>query len=159
MSYLDKNLLAGEKILFRTKKHWIVFFPPVFWALVSIFLYFQTSPIFQSNSILKNFFLLPAIIALIYLCNQWLVYYFSEFAITNIRIVMREGFFFRHTNDTRLSALASVDVVQGVIGQALDYGTVFINSFGGQKDPFTDIDTPVKFKSVLQEQLYLIQGR
>lgn len=153
MSYLDKNLLEGEKILFRTKKHWIVFFPPVFWALVTIFLYFQPNPILQ------KIIFLPAILALIYLGNQLLLYYFSEFAITNIRIVMREGFFFRHTNDTRLSALATVDVIQGIIGQALDYGTVFINSFGGEKDPFMDIDSPVKFKNALQEQLYLIQKK
>lgn len=153
MSYLDKNLLEGEKILFRTKKHWIVFFPPVFWALATVFLYFQPNPI------LHKIIFLPAILAIIYLCNQLLLYYFSEFAITNIRIVMREGFFFRHTNDTRLSALATVDVVQGIIGQVLDYGTVLINSFGGEKDPFTDMDSPVKFKNILQEQLYLAQKK
>lgn len=153
MSYLDKNLLEDEKILFRTKKHWIVFFPPFFWALVTVFFYFQ------SNPILQKFIFLPAILTLIYLCNQLLLYYFSEFAITNIRIVMREGFFFRHTNDTRLSALAAVDVVQGIMGQVLDYGTVFINSFGGERDPFTDIDSPVKFKNALQQQLYLFQKK
>src|SRR5436190_6324569 len=112
MSFIEKNLLADEKILFRTKKHWIVFFPPVFWALVTIFCFFQ------SNPMLQNIAFLPGILTIIYLGNQLLLYYFSEFAITNIRVVMREGFFFRHTNDTRLTTLATVEVMQGIIGQA-----------------------------------------
>lgn len=148
MSYLDKNLLENEKILYRTKKHWIVFFQPVFWAVVTVIF------LLVSNPILHKIIFLPAILTIIYLGNQLLLYYFSEFAITNIRIIMREGFFFRHTNDTRLSAIATVNVVQGLVGQALDYGTVFINSFGGESDPFMDIDSPVKFKNALQEQLY-----
>ncbi len=148
MSYLDRNLLDGEQILFRTKKHWIVFFPPVFWALVTVFCYYQTNiPVLQTIAFL------PAILTVLYLCNQLFVYFFSEFAITNIRVVMREGFFFRRTNDTRLSALANVDVVQGIVGQALNYGTVFINTFGGERDPYTDIDSPIQFKNILQDQL------
>lgn len=153
MSFLDKNLLENEKILYRTKKHWIVFFPPAFWGIVTIITFFL------SNPILHKIIFLPALLALVFLVNALLIYYFSEFAITNIRIVMREGLFFRHTNDTRLSAIANVAVVQGVVAQLLDYGTVIINSFGGESDPFTDIDTPVKFKNVLQEQLYLQQNR
>ena len=153
MSYLDRNLLNGETILFRTKKHWIVFFAPVFWALATLFLYFQPNPI------MHNFAYVPAILTVLYLLNTLIIYYFSEFAITNIRVVMREGLFFRHINDTRLSALAMVNVVQGIIGQALDFGTVFINSFGGESDPFTDIDSPIKFKNALQEQLFLVQKK
>lgn len=151
MSYLDKNLLENEKILFRTKKHWIVFFPAAFWACVTIFCFYFTHPILQ------KIIFFPAIMTVLYLCNTLLVYYFSEFAITNIRIIMREGFFFRHINDTRLSAIATVNVVQGLIGQVLDYGTVLINSFGGESDPFRDIDSPIKFKNILQEQLFLWQ--
>lgn len=151
MSYIDRNLLDNETILFRTKKHWIVFLPPLFWAIASIFCYSVNNPI------LHKMVFLPAVLMVVYLFNTLLLYFFSEFAITNIRIIMREGFFFRHVNDTRLSSIANVNVAQNLIGQALDYGTVYIQSFGGENDPFRDIDRPGKFKNMLQEQLYLLQ--
>lgn len=150
MSYIDNNLLQGEKILYRTKKHLIIFLAPVFWTLAIAIFYLHPQPM------INKFAFIPTIIAAIYWCNQLLMYYFSEFAITNIRIMMREGFFFRHTNDTRLAAIANITVNQSLLGQALDYGTVFINSFGGESDPFREIDSPVKFQKLLQSQLYTV---
>jgi uncharacterized membrane protein YdbT with pleckstrin-like domain len=151
MSYIEKNLLPGEKILFRTKKNLIVFLPPAFWTLAIIFFWINPNPMIHIMSAI------PAIIALFYLGNQYLIYHFSEFAITNIRISMREGFFYRHTNDTRLASIANITVNQSLLGQALNYGTVFINSFGGESDPFREIDSPVEFQKKLQIELYKFQ--
>ena len=140
MSYIDDNLLPGETITYRTKKHLIVFFFPLFWTIV-IGLFFL-----HPNPVIHKLAFIPAIVAAFYWLNQFLIYRFSEFAVTNIRIMMREGFFYRHTNDTRLASLANVTVNQSLLGQWLDYGTVFINSFGGESDPFREIQSPVKFQ-------------
>lgn len=151
MSYIDKNLLQNEKILFRTKKHWIIFLYPTILTLVVLFCFLSDNPMLQKVTFL------PAIATLLFWGNQLLLYYFSEFAITNIRVMMREGFFIRHTNDTRLSALANVTVNQSLVGQLLNYGTVFINTYGGESDPFREIASPVVFQKKLQEQLYQFQ--
>lgn len=151
MSYIDNNLLPSEKILHRTKKHWIIFLGPVFWTAAIFIFYLNTQPMIHRLAFV------PAIIAAISWGNQLLTYYFSEFAITNIRVMMREGFFFRHTNDTRLAALANVTVNQSLLGQVLQYGTVFINSFGGESDPFREIDSPILFQKCLQAELYGLQ--
>jgi uncharacterized membrane protein YdbT with pleckstrin-like domain len=118
---------------------------------LALFFVLNPNPFVQKASILV------VIAALFYWINQLLMYYFSEFAVTNIRVMMREGFFIRHTNDTRLSALANVTVNQSLIGQWLNYGSVYIHSFGGPSDPFRDIDKPLEFQKILQEQLYAIQ--
>ncbi len=151
MSYIQKNLVPNEKILFQTKKSLIIFTAPVFFSILAIFFLLNANPFVQKAAILA------AIAAGFYWINQLLMYYFSEFAVTNIRVMMREGFFVRHTNDTRLSALANVTVNQSLIGQWLNYGTVFINSFGGASDPFRDIHNPREFEKTLQSQLYSIQ--
>lgn len=153
MTLLDSNLLKDEKILYRTKKHLIIFFAPIFWTLATIICYFH------SNIMIHRLAPLPAVLALLSWVNQLLTYYFSEFAITNIRVMMREGFFFRHTNETRLTTLANVSVSQSLLGQALNYGTVFINSFGGETDPFRDLESPRTFQKALQDQLYLVQKK
>ena len=151
MSYIDKNLLPGETITFRTKKHLIVFFFPLFWTVVIGLFYLQPNPIIHKLAFI------PAIMAIFYWINQYLVYRFSEFAVTNIRILMREGFVYRHTNDTRLASIANVTVNQSLLGQALDYGTLFINSFGGESDPFREIQSPALFQKHLQAELFKIK--
>lgn len=147
MGYIDKNLLPDERILYRTKKNKIIFLTPAF--LTGICCLF----LFNSNPFVVKITFIPAIAALFSWMYEWLDYFTSEYAITTKRILMKEGFFFRHANDTRISTIANVSVNQSLLGQALDYGTVIINTYGGSADPFTEIDQPIKFQRVLQEQV------
>jgi uncharacterized membrane protein YdbT with pleckstrin-like domain len=147
-NYIDKNLLPDEKILYRTKKHWIIFLMPFFLTLVTLFFLLNENPY-----LVKTAYLL-AIVTILYWLNQFLLYVVSDFAITNKRVMMREGFFYRHTNETRLSTVANVGVNQSLLAQLLNYGTVFINTFGGETDSFTELDGPVEFQKRLQELLY-----
>lgn len=151
MSYIQNNLVPNEKILFRTRKSLIIFIAPIFFTLLALFFLLNSNPFVQKAAILV------VIAAGCYWIHQLLMYYFSEFAVTNIRIMMREGFFVRHTNDTRLATLANITVNQSLVGQLFNYGTIFIHSFGGASDPFRDIHQPLEFQKILQEQLYLIQ--
>jgi uncharacterized membrane protein YdbT with pleckstrin-like domain len=151
MSFIEKNLMPNEKILFRTKKNFIIFLGPALWTLVCLFFLTNSNPMVQKVAFL------PLIVALLTWINQGLIYYVSEFAITNVRVMMREGFFIRHTNDTRLAALANITVNQSLLGQVLNYGTVFINSFGGESDPFRDINNPTEFQKNLQTEIYNLQ--
>ena len=36
MSYIEKNLMNGESVLYRGKLHWVVFLWPVIWFIVAI---------------------------------------------------------------------------------------------------------------------------
>lgn len=146
MTALDKNLLPDEQIVFRTKKNIIIFFNPFVWTLATIGFLFIPNPIVHKAAIA------PALASLFFWLNQWLMYITSEFAITNKRIMMREGFFFRHRNETRLSTIANVSVDQSLLGQMFNYGTVFIHAFGGDKDPFTEMSNPNEFQKQLQIQ-------
>lgn len=147
MAYIDKNLFADETILFRTKKSFIIFLSPLCWTIAAIICFFNSNPY-----VVKIAFV-PALAAIFFWLNQIIQYVFSDFAITNKRILMREGFLYRHTNDTRLTTIANVTVNQSLLGQFLKYGTVFINTFGGEADPFTEIDNPFAFQKILQEQI------
>ncbi len=147
MSFIEKNLLTNEQIVFRTQKHLIIFFAPVAWTLAAAICYFNDNPLVQKAS------LLFALIGLFYWLTTYLVYITSEFAVTNLRIMMKEGVFVRHSNETRLSAIAQVSVTQGIPGQILGYGTVAINVFGGDTDVFSGIASPIQFQKHAQEQL------
>lgn len=147
MRYIDQNLLPDEKILYRTKKHVIIFLIPIIFTIGTVFFYFNANPF-----VVKASYILSIATIATWL-NALLIYYTADFAVTNKRISMKEGFFFRHTNDTRLTTIANVTVNQSLLGQLLNYGTVVINTFGGTSDPFSEIDSPIPFQKMLQNRI------
>lgn len=148
MSYIDRNLLPDERILFRTKKHLIIFLVPV---LLTIFSLYATTYML-SNAILAPLVWTPWLVTLIFWAYSGLEYQFSNYAVTNKRIMMREGFFFRHTNEMRVNTISQVNVVQSLLGQILNYGTVSINAFGAF-DAYPLISKPYQFQKQVNEQL------
>lgn len=147
MSYIDKNLIADEHIVYRTKKSWIIFFLPGLWLLAALIC------AVNSNQLVVKLSFLPFAAAIFTGLNQWLIYRTSDYAVTNKRIMMKEGFFVRRSNETRLSSISNVSTSQSLLGQFFNYGAVFINVFGGDIDSFTDIDSPSEFKRQVQQQL------
>ncbi len=147
MSYIDKNLLTDEKIIFRTKKHLIIFLVPMLWTIATAFCFFNENPFLVKAG------LLPAIAGIGSWINNLLIYVTSEFAVTNKRVMMKEGFFFRHSNEIRLATVAKVSITQSLLAQVLNYGTVTLNPFGGAVDSFSEIASPFVFQKQVQEQL------
>jgi len=147
MSYIDQNLLPDERILYRTKKHFIIFFPALILTILVLYIYTLNNPY------LLKFSWLFDIATFIYWGVQWLEYATSEFAVTNKRVMMKEGFFVRHANELRLTTIAQVAIQQSLIGQLLNYGTVGINVFGGSTDVFTLIASPNQFQRYVQVEL------
>jgi uncharacterized membrane protein YdbT with pleckstrin-like domain len=144
---IDKNLLPDEQVIYRTKKHYIIFFTPFIWVLGTIFLLFNPNPLVVKVAVA------PAIAALLTGINQWLNYITSEFVVTNKRVMMKEGFFTRHANELRLATVSNMTVNQSLLGQMLGYGIVVINPFGGNSDIFSDIAQPFEFQKQTQMQL------
>jgi len=147
MSYIDKNLIPGETILYRTKKHLIIFLVPVLWTIATLFCLVNSNPMANMLAIA------PAFAALVTFGYYGLDYVTSEYALTNKRIMMREGFFFRHTNELRLITVSNITVNQSLIGQMLDYGSVIINPFGGQNDVFSLVAKAYEFQKQTQIEL------
>ena len=148
MSYIDRNLLPGERILFRTKKHIIIFLFPVIWTIFS----FYATDYMRTNLILTKLEMIPWLLALLFWGYVGLEYLTSEFVVSNKRVMMREGFFYRHANELRLATIYQVNVDQSLLGQLLNYGIVSINAFGAF-DSFTMIAQPFLFQKKVNEQL------
>lgn len=141
------NLLADEAILYKTKKHFIIFFTPMIWTLAALIFLMIGQPLVNKVAFI------PGLIALGSWLNEFLNYATSVFVITNKRVLMREGFFFKHSNEMRLATIANATVNQSLLGQFLNYGTVILYPFGGNADPFMQIAFPNEFQKELQQQL------
>lgn len=149
MSYIDKQLLADEQIVFKTKKHKIIFFYPI---LLTLFLLLVGTPYMQANEILQSVEWVPWLIALILWGYIGTLYLTSEFVVTNKRVIMREGFFNKHVIELRISSISQVNVDQGILGQLLNYGIVSLNSFGAF-DSFNMLAKPAIFQREVNQQL------
>ncbi len=147
MGYIERNLLDDEKIVYRTQKHPIIFLVPVLWTVVMVVCLVNVNPW------VNKFAIAPGIAAAATWFKQFLNFATAVFVVTNKRILMKEGFFFRHMNDLRLSTISNISVSQSLLGQLLDYGTLLINPFGGENDLFPEIAHPNEFKRQAQMQL------
>ena len=121
MSYVRKNLIAGEQVVFETRRHWIAYF---------------------SLRGVLTLGLLPLV-----------EYWTSEFAITNKRVIVKEGLIYRETLELNLQRVESVSVDQSLFGRMLGYGTLTIIGTGGTRETFHRIAHPLEFRKAVQEQL------
>jgi uncharacterized membrane protein YdbT with pleckstrin-like domain len=167
MSYIEQHLLPEEKVVFSTRKHPIIFMVPVIFLVLTCFLCTDTKLVVNMNNsiyqiarnipVLSFFHRVPALFALLLTIytglQQWLTYVTSDYAVTNRRVVMKEGFFDRYICDTRLNTVSHVTVDQNIVAQMWNYGTITINGFGGNQDSFIQIAKPIEFQKAVQSQL------
>lgn len=144
MSYVKNNLLEKEVILFETGKHWIIFAPVPVWIFLAFLVY--------HFAVLNYFALVPLALATWFSLAGVIEICFSEYAITNQRLFMKEGLVWRTSVETMLSSVAKSELQQSIPGRVLGYGQLIVFGFGGS-NRFSNIRHPKKFQRELSIQL------
>jgi len=143
MSYIQKNLLPDEKLIYRGHRHWIVFAHPVFWLAVCIL--FSVAEGFVGR--LSWFLFLIAVITGI---SATINYTASEIGVTNMRVIIKVGLIARTSLESMLQNIAAIEVEQTVMGRFLGYGTIIVRDYSGTNTPFTLINDPFGFRRAVQ---------
>jgi uncharacterized membrane protein YdbT with pleckstrin-like domain len=107
MSYIEKNLMAGEDIIYRAKLHWVVFLWPIFWFSTAI-------PFYSINTTVGSLFIVIAIITGI---TSFINYLTSEFGVTDKRVIVKVGFIRRNSLEVLLTKIEGIQVNQGILGR------------------------------------------
>ena len=156
MSYLDDNLLDGERIIYRAHLHWTIFGMAILVMLLGvalgIVLYLYEPHYWYLGLILTSIGLLLAIGPLVR-------YVGSEFAVTNKRVLSKTGFIQRESDETLLSKVEAIAVDQGIVGRMLGFGTVRLTGSGGTEDAFAGISHPLEFRRQVQSQVVAYEER
>lgn len=123
-SYVDSNLMAQEKVLYRahTSK----------WSLMPM--------------ILLGILLLVLVVGLFILIWAWIKYKTTEFAVTDRRVIAKTGLVSRRTVEMFLDKVESLNVEQTVAGRLFNYGTVTIRGTGATQEPFGEISAPLELR-------------
>lgn len=145
MSYIDRHLLPGEVVTYRTRLHWKLFVMPVLIALL------MASAIVWALSASKTLYAIPpAVIALGVLFAAWIRRRSSEFAVTNKRVIIKLGVTTTRSMELLLSKVEGITVTQSLMGRLFGYGEIVVTGSGGTQEPFDNIQSPLDFRQAVQ---------
>lgn len=129
-SYVDRNLMTGETVLYRAKIS--------LWGL--------------APSLVLGLLLIPVVgLGLVFLVWVWIVYATTEFALTDKRVIAKTGLIARRTVEMFLDKVESLNVTQGIFGRLLDFGTVTLVGTGATKEPIRSVSAPLMLRRHFME--------
>jgi membrane protein YdbS with pleckstrin-like domain len=147
--YIDDILQPGEKVLYASNLHWIVYWKAILAWIVACTLLVLSRTTLTENLIL--FYLASAAVvslaALYWSVRAWFQRWTTETDVTNLRVVHKTGFITRKTFEISVDKVASVEVEQGILGRMLNYGDVVIENMGNDNQKIETIASPLAFRS------------
>jgi uncharacterized membrane protein YdbT with pleckstrin-like domain len=167
MSYVEKNLMPGETVVYRTRLHWIVIFWPIvlslLFAVAGLVLLARTMTGASDTSDRSTPILVAGVILLVVGFVSFGVALLkrnaTEMAVTDRRVIVKQGIGSRRTLELLLSKVESIDVEESVTGRVLGFGTVIVRGTGGTPEPFETIGHPIEFRKQVQQQIEKSQER
>jgi uncharacterized membrane protein YdbT with pleckstrin-like domain len=152
MGYVDENLIPGEQILFLASPHWACFITPslpFLFALVLILMSLRS----DAQGFYACLGLVFAFLGISEAARTGLVFFTTEFALTDRRIIAKTGLLRRRSLELLLAKVESIQVSQPLVGRILDYGTVIVVGTGGTHQPFRFISRPHELRRQVNARL------
>lgn len=132
MSYLEQSLSKDEVIFKVFKFHWIIKLV-IFLCLILSLITFG----------------ITLIIALYFV----IMLYTTEQAITNKRVVFKNGLIARKTEEMNLNRVETVEVEQSILGRIFGYGNVKLTGTGSSFVIFKFVEDPLEVRKIITEAL------
>ena len=141
--YVQSILQPGERLLYSTTIHGIIYLPGVLCLAVAAAC-FAASAVFPPLLIGVGIF---AIIGMMLVCRAWFRRWTKESEITTLRVIYKEGFISRQTFEMSLDKVESVDVAQSVLGRIFNWGDVEVFGVGEGRKKIKMIAAPLEFRN------------
>tara|TARA_Y100000294_G_C8376390_1_gene264879 strand:- start:67 stop:561 length:495 start_codon:yes stop_codon:yes gene_type:complete len=163
MSYIKSNLDTGEKLKWnaRISIKAMILSSIIFYILGILASYFFSDLIIKE--VLSVFFkinigtagiVILTVLTIIILMTPFYIftYYSSDFAVSNKRVISKQGIISRNVSEMNLDSIESVNLDQNVFGRLLNFGTIEISGRGTSSVIFLGIDDPVKVRKLVQNK-------
>jgi uncharacterized membrane protein YdbT with pleckstrin-like domain len=157
MGYVERHLLPNERVLYKTRLHWILFWRPALLTLAGLVLtgllwVVEPTWLWGVGGLLMAAGLGWGLAHYIELMT-------SEFAVTNSRLIFKVGLMARYTTELLLSKVESIGVTQGFMGRLLNFGDLTVTGTGGAKERFRRVGDPIGFRNHVQHASLESEGR
>jgi uncharacterized membrane protein YdbT with pleckstrin-like domain len=145
VSYIDRNLIAGERVVYRTHLHWLVLLPPLLFSVVILL------PLaWYLTGDYRAYAWIPLLLAFLLMLPALVRRQSSDFAVTNKRVMMKSGVFTTHSVELMLNKIEAISVNQSFIGRLFGYGDIVVTGSGGTHEAFSRIQGPLEFRRAVQ---------
>ena len=147
MSYLNSVLQPGEQVRHVANIHWIIYLPGLLALFVGVLALLMALAAQETRALWQILAAMLLVGACAMLLSAWFRRWTTEIAVTNRRIIYKRGFIRRHTSEMNMDKVASVDVVQSVVGRLFNYGTITVQAAGQNLEAIPTIDAPIEFRN------------
>jgi uncharacterized membrane protein YdbT with pleckstrin-like domain len=144
MGYIEDNLSAGEKIVYRANVSVaVLIITGVFFAFI-IWLSSKVSPFMVT---------IMTFLTIIIILRVLVAMFTTEIALTDRRIIGKRGVLQHHSLEILLNKVESISVKRTLMGMMFGFGTVTITGSGGTRESFASIDKPNEFRKRVNDQI------
>ncbi len=150
MGYVERHLLEGERVVYKTRLHWILFLRPALVMVAGIALAVVLRPV-QDPPWIWTIGAGVVVIGLAWATKHYVEMMTSEFAVTNGRIILKVGLISRYTTELLLKKVESIGVHQGLAGRIFGYGDLIVTGTGGAREVFRRVRDPIGFRNYVQQ--------
>jgi uncharacterized membrane protein YdbT with pleckstrin-like domain len=145
MRYVDQVLQPGETIRHVTTISWVVYLPGLCLCVAAGIVASLSPPGFHTGGLMLALAILG--LGVVLLVRGWWRRWTTEVAVTNRRIIWKRGFINRRTVEMNMDKVASVDVIQSILGRVFNYGDIIIRGPGVTAEPLRGIDRPLELRN------------
>ena len=149
MSYIKSVLQPGEQVVAIGRLHWIVYYRAIWYLFVCIILLLLAHKYRAEEPVIILIAVLFGALALMSAIHAWFIRWITEIAITDKRVIYKRGFINRHTVETNMDKVATVDVDQSILGRLLNYGTVTVKGTGLTFEPLRHVESPIELRNAI----------
>ncbi|HEV8437477.1 MAG TPA: PH domain-containing protein [Methylomirabilota bacterium] len=150
MGYVERHLLPDERVLYKTRLHWILLLKPglvVAIGLVAVAFAWRL----EAPPAVSFLGVAVAVAGLGWGLVHYVEMMTSEFAVTTIRLILKVGLIARYTTELLISKVESIAVAQSLTGRLLDFGDLTVTGTGGAREVFRRVRNPIGFRNHVQQ--------
>jgi Bacterial PH domain len=161
MRYIEASLVPGETIVYQSRLHWIVMLRHILLGLLLLagsgvlLSYLLHHPRLGNTSehLAEGGAAALLVCGIVAIVAGMVRRNATEMAVTNRRVVVKQGLVNRKTIEMLLNKIETIEVSEPMVGRMLGYGSITIVGTGGTSEPFHKIAHPLQFRSGVQQQL------
>jgi len=150
VGYVERHLLPNERVVYKTRLHWILFVRPAFVTLVGLALTVALGTLTRMEWV-WYLSLVVIIAGLAWGGIRVIELFTSEFAVTTMRLIFKVGIVARYTTELLLGKVESIGVRQKLQGRLMNYGDLVVTGTGGVREVFPRVHDPIAFRNHVQQ--------
>lgn len=165
MGYAEEMLASNERIVYRTKQHWIA---PIYGTIagsllliggVLLFLFQLTLDTEGAVGFLRTIAfwgsLIMVVVGVVMVGYSYIRWWVEDYFVTNQKVMKVEGLLNKKTSGAALEKINDIVLAQGVIGRTLNYGDLRVMTASDDADlSYRTMRSPGEFRRrILDEKL------